>query len=71
MVSFNAVDEDSGINVDVILKTLGPALTTYNVFINGYDEDSYRIIDVIDAEEGTGTIQEKEVEIAGKMVIRE
>jgi hypothetical protein len=71
VVSFNAIDENSDINVDVILKTLGPSLTTYNLIINGYDEDSYRIVDAIDADEGAGTIEEKEVEIAGKMVFRE
>ncbi len=71
VVSFNAIDEDSDINVDVILKTLGPTLTTYNLFINGYDEDSYRIIDAIEGDEGVGIIEEKEVEIAGKMVFRE
>jgi hypothetical protein len=71
VVNFNAVDENSDLDIDVILKTLGPALTTYNLVINGYDEDSYRIVDAIDADEGAGTIEEKEVEIAGKMVFRE
>jgi hypothetical protein len=71
VVNFNAVDENSDLDIDVILKTLGPALTTYNLIINGYDEDSYRIVDAIDADEGAGTIEEKEVEIAGKMVFRE
>jgi hypothetical protein len=71
VVSFNAKGQNSSLSIGVILKTLGPSLTTYNLFINNYEGKSYSVIDSIDDEEGRGVIAEKEVEIAGKVVFRE
>jgi hypothetical protein len=70
VVSFAANNESSSISVTVIYKTLGPALNTYNVFIKYSDGETYNIIDVI-SENGDGTIEENEVEIAGHVVFRE
>jgi hypothetical protein len=70
VVEFSAVDENSTLSITVILKTLGPSLTTYNLFIDETDGESYSIIDSIGVN-GSGRIQEKEVEIAGRVVFRE
>jgi hypothetical protein len=64
VVSFSAEDEATGTSILVILKTLGPSLTTYNLFIDDYQGESYGIIDVIGGE-GSGIIEEKEIEIVG------
>jgi len=71
VISFTAEDEKSPLKAEVILKTLGPELTTYNLFIDDRDGESYSIIDTLDSEEGAGTIEEREVDIAGKMIFRE
>jgi hypothetical protein len=70
VVEFTAVDENSTVSVIVILKTLGPSLTTYNLFIDETEGESYSIIDSIGVS-GSGTIEVKEVEIAGRVVFRE
>ncbi len=67
-VSFIANDETSPLKAEIILKTLGPELTTYNLFIDDQAGQSYSIIDILGPEEeGAGKIEEREVEIPGKM----
>ena len=66
-VSFTAEDENSPLKAEIILKTLGPEITTYNLFIDDQTGKSYTIIDVLDTEKGAGTLEEREVEIPGKM----
>ncbi len=61
VVIFTAKDENTGLEVEVIVKTLGKELNTYRVFIKG-PQGSYHFIDYID-EEGAGTFQKDEVEI--------
>lgn len=68
VVSFAA--ENGSVSVTVIYKTLGPALSTYTVFIDGVDGESYIIIDSLTAN-GSGTIEEGEVEIVGRVVFWE
>jgi hypothetical protein len=69
VVIFNGVDDNSTVEVIVILKTLGPSLTTYNLFIEKGGE-SYNIFDIIE-KNGTGTIEEDEVEVSGRTMFRE
>ena len=70
VVEFSAEDPDSDLSVSVILKTLGPSLTTYNLFIENYQGETYGIVDSIGVT-GSGTIEPKEVEIQGKHQILE
>jgi hypothetical protein len=70
VIIFHATDESSGASVRIILKTLGPALNTYNLIIDNLEGESYNIIDLLD-EEGSGSFQTKEVEIVGRMMFRE
>jgi len=68
VVSF--AGENGSVSVTVSYKTLGPALTTYNLFIQQAGGESYYIIDRIDRN-GSGVIEEREVNLPGHVVFRE
>ena len=65
VVTFYAVDVNSTISSRVIYKTLGPSLNTYTVVMDNVDGGSYIIYDTI-GENGSGTIEEREIEIVGR-----
>ncbi|RMF91659.1 MAG: hypothetical protein D6733_00560 [Methanobacteriota archaeon] len=70
VVSFTAENSSQNVEATVIYKTLGPSLDTYNLIVRYSDGKTYRFIDVI-SEEGGGTIENEEVEIAGHVAFRE
>ncbi len=61
VVIFLARDDATGLEVEIIVKTLGKELNTYRVLIDG-PQGSYRFIDLLD-EKGAGTFDVDEVEI--------
>lgn len=63
VVIFSAKDEESGLEVDVVYKTLGRYLDTYSLLIRN-EFGAYQIKDRI-FEEDAGTIEKEEVEKLG------
>ncbi len=70
VVEFSARDENTSVEANVILKTLGPSLSTYTLHVKDRDGQSYILTDLLN-EEGEGTLQAREVDIVGRMIIRE
>lgn len=70
VVEFSGEDPETGFKTNMIIKTLGASLSTYTLHLRPPDGESYTITDLI-SEDGAGTIAEKEIDIAGHMIIRE
>lgn len=66
VVSFTASEEDSGLEILVIYRTLGRDMNTYTVAITS-EAASFRIIDRLGGE-GAGIIEVEEIEILGPSI---